>query len=165
MWNSVPSGRPGRIEIAGDRPAAPAAVTDESGLITVSAMESVALVFVAMPQVRERQAEMIQERLRTVAERSSGKVAISLSEIVIMTSAGINALVAANAHCEEQGGHLAIFAAPKELRKMFKVTKLDRKLVIVQTAHEAVRSFGRGGPRKGIFGTALSWARSEKDAA
>jgi anti-anti-sigma factor len=164
MWNSVHSERPGRIEIAQESPdGKPAA--DESGLITVSAMESVALVFVGMSQIRERQAEILQERLRVVADRTAGKVAVSLSEVAIMTSAGINALVVASTHCESTGGHLAIFAASKELRKMFKVTKLDRKLVIADTAHEAVRSFGGHSPVRSLLQAALSWARSEKDAA
>jgi len=166
MWNSTHSERPGRIEIAPDAagPKAPT-VTDDSGLITVSAMESVALVFVGMSQIRERQAEILQERLRVIAERTGGKVAVSLSEVAIMTSAGINALVVASTHCESMGGHLAIFAASKELRKMFKVTKLDRKMVIATTAHEAVRSYGGHAHRRSLLQAALSWARLEKDAA
>jgi anti-anti-sigma factor len=161
MWQSRPKGdRPGRIEIP-ETSAMPALVADESGLITVSAMASVALVFVAIEQLRERQADILQERLKTIAERSGGKVAISLSEVQIMTSSGINALVAANAHCETLGGHLAVFAASRELRRMFKVTKLDRKMVIVGTAHEAVKSFGDHPKKRGLF----SWARPDKDAA
>lgn len=165
MWNSVHSDKPGRIEIAGGAPAQPAAVADESGLITVSAMNSVALAFVGMSEIRERQAEILQERLRVIADRAGGKVAVSLSEVAIMTSAGINALVAAGTHCEGLGGRLAVFAASKELRKMFKVTKLDRKLVVADTAHEAVRSFGGHSPVRGFLQAALSWARSERDAA
>jgi anti-anti-sigma factor len=166
MWQSMSNSRPGRIEIGGEAPpAGPATITDDSGLITVSAMESVALVFIGIAQVRERQAELIQDRLRTIADRTSGKVAVSLSEIIIMTSAGINALVAANAHCETLGGHLSLFAASRDLRKMFKVTKLDRKLVITSTAHEAVRSYDGRPFKRSFLQAALSWARSEKDAA
>jgi anti-anti-sigma factor len=136
----------------------------DDGLITVRGMESVALAFVSIPSLREHQAGMLQERLMGVAERARGRLAVSMADVGDMTSAGINALVAVNARCRELGGHLSLFGVGRELRKLLKVTKLERAIVVVETAHEAVRSFGSP-PRRGFFRLALSWARQEKDAA
>ena len=168
MWQVGPKGgKTGRIEIGGrdgEQPVPRRVAVDEDGLVTVSAMESVALAFVGMSAIRERQAEILQQKLCTVAEPARGRLAVSLSEVQVMTSAGINALVAVQARCEALGGHLALFAVSKDLRRMFKVTKLDRKLVIADNAHEAVRSFTTPG-RRGFLRTALGWARQDKDAA
>jgi anti-anti-sigma factor len=167
MWQARPKGeRPGRIEID---PAAltplPKRAVDEEGEVTVAAMENVALAFVSVPEVRERQAESIQGKLLSVAERAQGRLAVSMSEVRVLTSSGINALLAVHLKCEELGGHLAVFALSKDLMRMVKTTKLDRKLVLAETAHEAVRSFHGGTRKRGLLGAALSWARQEKDAA
>ena len=136
----------------------------DDGLITVRGMDSVALAFLGMSTIRQHQATIMQERLLGLADRTKGRLAVSMSEVTDMTSAGINALVAVNARCRELGGHLALFALDREVRKMIKVTKLDRAIVIVQTAHEAVRSF-ECPPKRGLLQLAMSWARQEKDAA
>ena len=91
MWQSRPKGeRPGRIEITGPEhpPAGPRVAVDEDGLITVASMDGVALAFVAITNIRERQAELMREKLMAVAERARGRIAVSLSEASVMTSAG-----------------------------------------------------------------------------
>lgn len=135
----------------------------DDGLITVSGMDNVALIFLAMTGIREHQAEMVQRRLTAVADRSHGKLAVSLSEIAVLNSSGINALVAAHTHCVSLGGHLALFALSTEVRKVFKVTKLDRKMVLAENVHEAVQSFTK--PKKSFLRGALTWARHDRDAA
>ena len=140
-------------------------VISDDGLITVSAMHGVPLAFFGMKEIRERQADLIQDKLILIADRSKGRVAVSLADVHVLTSSGINALVAVNSHCRKLGGHLVLFAVAPEVEKMIHVTKLDRTLVIVANAHEAVRSFTEGEKRRGFFASAFSWARQEKDAA
>lgn len=135
----------------------------DDGLITVSGMESVALVFVRPAGIRDHEVDMFQRRLTAVAERSHGRIAISLSELSSINSAGINALVAVHTHCTSLGGHLALFAMTEEVRKVFRVTKLDKKMVLANNAHEAVRSYSK--PKKSFLKGAFSWAKQEKDAA
>jgi anti-anti-sigma factor len=167
MWQSKRAERPGRIENTGPEntgPAAPRVAVDEDGLITVAAMDAVALVFIEMATIRERQAEIIQEKLLAVAESCKGRIAVSMAEVGVLTSAGVNALVAVQARCESLGGHLALFALSKDLKRMLKVTKLDRTLVIAENAGEAMRSFSTAPSRRRLF-RALSWGRHDKHAA
>lgn len=138
------------------------AISGDDGLISVSGLENVALVFLATSGIRDHQAEMIQRRLISVAERSHGKIAVSLSELTSINSAGINALVAVHVRCVELGGHLALFAMSEDVRRVFKITKLDRKMVLAGNAHEAVRSFTK--QKKGFL-RGLTWAKQERDAA
>jgi len=155
---SPPPAEPAKADAAPpDRPAA------DDGLITVSGMENVALIFLSMSGIREHQADMVQRRLIAVAERSHGRLAVSLSEVSALNSSGINALVAVNAKCIELGGHLALFALAPEVRKVFKVTKLDKKMILAENVHEAVQSFTK--PKKGFLRGAFTWAKQERDAA
>lgn len=135
----------------------------DDGLITVSGMDNVALIFLATTGIREHQADMVQRRLKSVADRSHGRVAVSLSEITAINSSGINALVAVHTHCISLGGHLALFAMSEEVRKVFRVTKLDRKMILAGNAHEAVRSFTK--PKKSFLKGAFAWAKQDRDAA
>jgi anti-anti-sigma factor len=140
-----------------------AAHPGEEGLLTVRGMRSAALVFITSPAVHEHQAELIRARLLALADRTKGRVALSLENVTDMTSAGINALVAVHNRCRDLGGSLAVFGLSKEVRKMLRVTRLERTIVITETAHEAVTAITR--PRRTGFWAAFAWAKSEKDAA
>ena len=136
----------------------------EESLLTVRGLENAALVFITAASVHEHQAEMIRTRLLALAERTHGRIAVSLENVTDMTSAGINALVAVMGRCKDLGGGLAVFGPSREVRRMLKVTRLDRAIVIADTPHEAVRAISRGGARKS-FWASLSWARADRDAA
>lgn len=140
----------------------PGPAASDEGLLTVRGMDSAALVFITAPAVHEHQATIIQTRLIALADRTRGRIALSLADVIDMTSAGINALVTVNTKCKDLGGALALFGLSREIRKMLRVTRLDRAVIIAETAHEAVKSLDR--PRRGFWG-AFSWARSDKDAA
>lgn len=133
------------------------------GIITVQGMEQVALVFLSMPAIREAQAPEVRERIVKVAEVAKGRVAVSMADVQEMTSAGINALVAAHQRCVELGAHLALFALSRDLSRLIRITKLDRRIVVADDVRQAVRSF-EARPRT-IFGITLGWARPRHDAA
>jgi anti-anti-sigma factor len=173
MWNSTPRGEVNkRYEITEpDARAAMAAgeaaraVVSEDGLITVSAMAGVAIVFLGMTQVRERQSEILLDKLMEIAGKAKGKLAVSMAGVATLTSAGINAFVAIHARCAQNGGHLALFALNKDLARMIKVAKLDRALVLADNAQDAVASFGNGARRKGLLAAAFGWGKPARDAA
>ncbi len=141
------------------------AVVSEDGLITVSSMAGVAMIFLGMSQVRERQSEIIQSQLTEIAERAKGRLAVSMAGVVTLTSSGINAFVAIHARCAELGGHLALFALNAELSRMIRVAKLDRALVLAENAQDAVRSFAAADKKRGLLASAFRWARQDKHAA
>jgi anti-anti-sigma factor len=159
----LPVPRPASPTAAPSAAQSEAASAGDDGLITVSGMENVALVFIAVSGIREHQADMVQRRLTAVADRCHGRVAVSLSELVSLNSSGINALVAVHTHCVSLGGHLALFAMSEDVRRVFKVTKLDKKMVLAGNAHEAVQSFTK--PKKSFLRGAFSWAKQDRDAA
>ncbi len=154
--HSEPTPRPESRSIPAPQP------TGDDGLITVSGMDNVTLVFLGMNGIREHQTDMVQRRLNALADRSHGRLAVSLSEVTSLNSSGINAFVAVHTYCASLGGHLSLFALSAEVKRVFKVTKLDRKLVLADNVHEAVQSFTK--PRKSFL-RSLTWARHDRDAA
>lgn len=169
MWQSAPRDQRKRYEldeaaIAAERDAARAVVTGD-GLITVSALNGVALAFLGMTQIRERQSDIIQDKLGEVADRARGRLAVSLAQVATLTSSGINAFVAVHARCAKHGGHLALFALMPDIRAMISITKLDRALIIADNVQEAVRTFDHT-QKKSLLAEAFAWFRPDKkDAA
>ncbi|MEX2218087.1 MAG: STAS domain-containing protein [Phycisphaerales bacterium] len=156
-----PTGAPGApVPLPSPPPPPPAT---EEGLLTVRGLENAGLVFITCPSIHEHQAAMIRARLLVLAERTHGRIAVSLENVIDMTSSGINAMVAVNARCRELGGGLALFGLSRDIRRMLRVTRLDRAIAIAQTPHDAVRALDK--PRRG-FWSAFSWARPDRrDAA
>ena len=171
MWNATPrqEGHK-RYEIAEPRHDAMTAgdgaraVVSDDGLITVSSMAGVAVVFLGMSQIRERQAEIIQDKLAEIADKAKGRLAVSMAGVAALTSSGINAFVTVHARCAKHGGHLALFALKDDLSRMIRVAKLDRALVLADNAQDAVKSFSTE-KKRGLLASAFRWARADKDAA
>ncbi|MFN0131783.1 MAG: STAS domain-containing protein [Phycisphaerales bacterium] len=141
-------------------------VTDAAshdGIITVQGMDQVALIFLNIPAIREGQAAEVRQRIERVADVAKGRVAVSMADVQEMTSAGINALVAAHQRCVTLGAHLALFALSKELARLIRITKLDRSIVVAADVREAVRSFESRS--RTLFGIPLGRARPRSDAA
>ena len=169
MWKAEPRDRsPKRYEIGRGTPASQPdgsrSVVSEDGLITVSALRGVPLAFFGMKEIRERQADLIQDKLLLIAQRSKGRLAVSLAEVAVLTSSGINAFVAVNSLCRKLGGQLVLFAVAPEVERMIRVTRLDRTLIMVANADEAVQALGAGEKRRGFL-AALGFGRAHKDAA
>lgn len=155
---------PTHTQPAAQPPAAPAPSIEE-GLLTVRGMKTAALVFITCPALHEHQAAIIQARLLALAIKARGRMAISLAEVSDMTSAGINALVAVHNRCKELGGGIALFGLSREVRRMLKVTHLDRAFAIAETPHEAVRALSDPEPQRRGLWSIFTRARTERDAA
>lgn len=130
------------------------------GTLVVRARGSVAMVSLVGRSLREAFAEQIKARLLDVAEKSHGRVALSLAEVKDVTSAGINALIAVNLRCKQLGGALVCFALEPEIVQMLRVTKLDRALAVCANAGQAADRFEEA-PR----GSWLSRALGRGEAA
>jgi anti-anti-sigma regulatory factor len=153
--------RPRSVVLDQEMPAQPFALAIEEGQVQLSEADGgvVAVVFLAMSCIRDHQAGMLEHRLRGTAEQAGGRMAVSFSEVQDITSAGINALLAVHACCRELGGHLAVFGLCRELRRLFRLTHLDRAIIITDDAAGALRSFEAGHRRR------WSLRRAGRDAA
>jgi anti-anti-sigma factor len=88
------------------------------------------------PAVSDADANALERLLLAVADRSGGRIVVSLSGAHEVGSAGINALIRASRACEALGGGLVLCEVPPGLRKMLRVTRLDRVISCVSTVAE-----------------------------
>lgn len=131
----------------------------ESACISVTVTDRCAIVGVSMPSIRDRQSQILQDRLLGVAEHAQGRVAVSLEEVVDVTSACINALVVVSQRCEALGGKLVIFGLSRELERLFRITRLDRLLVVARSRDDATSQFDTERQGSGF------WAKRTRNAA
>ena len=61
---------------------------------------------------------------------------LDLSEVMLLASAGLGALLTINKACKAGGGSLAIFGTSDEIVGVLKITKLD-KVLQIRTGRDA----------------------------
>lgn len=131
----------------------------ESACISVTMTERCAIVGVAMPSIRDRQAQILQDRLIGVADHAEGRVAVSMEEVVDVTSACINTLVVVSQRCAAMDGKLVIFGLSRELERLFKITRLDKLLTVARGRDDATAHFDAQRQGAGL------WSKRGRSAA
>jgi hypothetical protein len=116
-------------------------------------MHNVALVFLGMTQIRERQAELIQSKLTKIVEKAKGRVARVDGGGGDAHVVGDQRVRALHARARPRGAPGPVRDVA-DLRRMLSVTKLDRALVVAEQ-----RAGGGGVVQRGEEARVLSgWA-------
>lgn len=118
-----------------------ASVENDRSLLFLDVVDGVAVVGVNLPSLRERQAVVLRDRLQEIAEKSDGRLAVSMTDVIDLNSACINALVDVNKACHALGGHLMLFGLRPELRKSFRQTGVDKILPMADDCDRALKTF------------------------
>jgi len=66
---------------------------------------------------------------------------VDVKEITAIDSAGLEALSALQRQCEEQLGMVRFCGADETLRKIFEITRLDKRFIIDGTVEQALAGF------------------------
>jgi anti-anti-sigma factor len=88
------------------------------------------------------------ERELCRAEESHDLVALDLSQVSFLDSAGLHAIVAANLRLRERGGRLLVVAGPPYISRLFELTGLSDRLDIVRDEAEVERLAANGHGRR-----------------
>ena len=80
------------------------------------------------------------ERELLHAEESHDVVAIDLSKVSFIDSAGVHMIVAANRRLRERGGRLLIVQGPAQVSRLFELTGLSDYVEVVRDQTELERS-------------------------
>lgn len=105
--------------------------------------ESIGGVLVARldrEKIGEYESPIIKSAVETQAPAAGWRVALDLSDVRMVASAGLGLFVTLNRTCKEKGGKLAIFGMDEALRGVFELTKLHRVLTIADTKDAAVKA-------------------------
>lgn len=86
--------------------------------------------------IGDRETQIIQDELTAAAGPAGWRVAIDLSKVTFLPSAGLGMLVAIHNNAKSSKGKLAVFGVADDLMKMLKITHLD-KLFSIKPDREA----------------------------
>lgn len=92
-------------------------------------------------KVTEREAAVLQEALSSEGPNAGWRFAIDLSEVSLLASAGLGALLTLNKSCKAGGGKLVLFGLNEDILGMMKIARLDKILTIKPDRDAALKLF------------------------
>lgn len=117
-----------------DRPIA------ESTHARVVETSGVAVASVLCERYSEHESKPIEHDLLSAAGQCAHKLAIDMSRVAMLASAGIGSLISVHQACAKAGGSMAIFGLDPAIAELLKLTRMDRMLVITPTRDDALRA-------------------------
>lgn len=112
-----------------------------STFLTTERVGNVVIARLCCEKFAEREATIVQTELAAAAKESSWRLAIDASEVMLLASVGLGALVTLNKDCKAGGGKLVVFAVTQEIREVLRLTRLERIITIVKDQDAALKSF------------------------
>jgi len=91
-------------------------------------------------KVAEREAPIISGELGAEASKHSWRLALDMSEVMLLASVGLGALVTLNKNCKANSGKLVVFGLGSELFEVLKITRLDRIITIAKDRDAALKT-------------------------
>ncbi len=76
-------------------------------------------------------AEQLEDELKRVESSEPPKLVLDLRKLEFMDSTGLRAVIAADSRARERGGKVVIVRAPEEVDRVFRITRMDQHLELV----------------------------------
>lgn len=101
-------------------------VVSESSFVSLDPMGRGVVAHILSPKLTEREAEIVTTEIAEAALVSGWRVAVDMSEVGFMASAGIGALVNLYQQAKKGGGKLVVFGLSDQLAEVLKISRLDK---------------------------------------
>jgi anti-anti-sigma factor len=76
-------------------------------------------------------AEQLDAGLKQLESSEPDLIVLDLRELEFMDSTGLRTVIAADARARERGGRLVVVRAPEEVDRVFRLTRMDQHLELV----------------------------------
>jgi anti-sigma B factor antagonist len=114
----------------------------EAQYVRVQPSGKVAVAEVLREKITEHENQAVFGDVTTAAAGSGHRVALDLSQVGLLSSAGLGALITLHKACASQGGRLVVFGVQSQILDLLKLTHLDRLLTIVPSREAAITKAG-----------------------
>lgn len=114
----------------------------QTSFISAEIVGKVVVAKVQREKITEHECQALVHDVTTAAAPYGHRLALDLSGVQLIASAGLGALINLNKECKAKGGKLALFAMAPELFQVFKLTRLNSLLTIVDSKEAAVKALG-----------------------
>lgn len=112
-----------------------------STFVSTKTIDGITVARLHCEKLAEREATILQVELLAAAKASAWKIVLDVSEVMLLASVGLGALVTINKDCKAGGGKLVVFGLAEEIREVLRVTRLERVLTIAKDQESAVLAF------------------------
>ncbi|MGP1346729.1 MAG: STAS domain-containing protein [Phycisphaerales bacterium] len=112
----------------------------EASIIAFTLQDGVAIGRITCPNVGEREGGVIVAEAAGIYSAVQGRVALDLSRVTMIASAGLGALITISKDSKANGGGLALFNLNKDLEQLIKITRLDRLFAIKPDQTAAIKA-------------------------
>ncbi len=93
-------------------------------------------------RIAEREGPILLGELTRAAKARASRIAIDLSDVMMISSAGIGSLVQLHRACAEHKGKMILFGLTDEMMSMLKIARLDRLFTITPSRADAAGALG-----------------------
>jgi len=89
-------------------------------------------------RIAEREAALLEEELLAAVEDGATSVVVDLSDVPMIASAGLGALMMAHKQCRAKGGSVRLVGPQPLVRQVLEITKLTKLFQIHATLADAL---------------------------
>jgi len=112
----------------------------ESSFVAAELIEGKCVARVRCERVTEREATILTNEIAQAAAAHGHRVAIDVSEIVFLASAGIGTFVTIDRACRENNGKMTLFGLRPEILEILKVTRLHKLFTLARSEEGALKA-------------------------
>lgn len=111
----------------------------ESQYVKAENLGQVVLARVLWERITDRECMAVMNDLCAAAKGTSWRIALDLSAVMLLASAGLGTLINLHKQSNGSGGKLVIFGLREEISELMRITKLHRLLTIADSRDDAIR--------------------------
>ena len=111
----------------------------DSQYIKTEGVGEVLVAQILWEKVTDRECTAILADLVDSARSLTWRIALDLSKVLLLTSAGLGMLINLHKQCATGGGKLVVFGLSEELGDLMKLTKLDKLLQMASSRDAAIK--------------------------
>ncbi|MGP1272088.1 MAG: STAS domain-containing protein [Phycisphaerales bacterium] len=114
----------------------------ESSFIRAERVGNAVVIEILSEQIGDRESQIIQAEIAAVAEPVGWRLAIDMTRVAFLASAGLGTLVSAHNAAKAAKGKMAVCHIAPDLMKMLELTRLDRLFTIKPDRDAAIKVVG-----------------------
>ncbi len=115
-------------------------MSGESQYLSVECDEQYMIARFTCPKVLERECEVLQSEVNSKGDACGWRIALDLSEVLLLASVGLGTLLQLQSAAKGKGGQFALYGANDDLMGLFKMTRLHKVLPVVKTREQAIKA-------------------------
>lgn len=112
-------------------------LVSESSFVSTAPIGKGMIARVLVPKITEREAEIVSREVAAAAMGANWRVALDMSQVSFLASAGIGTLVNLHQQSKKAGGQFVVFGLNDQLMQVLKISRLDKLFPIKPDADAA----------------------------